>query len=67
MWDSKILQKHPNSYIHGCPCHVAHNTAKPAGVGFFKDMVVDIGYWFKGSTNRKGYLTERAVVNIFVT
>ncbi|KAK6290991.1 hypothetical protein J4Q44_G00386090 [Coregonus suidteri] len=23
-----------------------------------EDMVVDIGYWFKGSTNRKGYLTE---------
>ncbi len=22
-----------------------------------EDMVVDIGYWFKGSTNRKGYLT----------
>lgn len=23
-----------------------------------EDMLVDIGYWFKGSTNRKGYLTE---------
>ncbi|CAL8247048.1 unnamed protein product [Lota lota] len=22
-----------------------------------EDIVVDIGYWFKGSTNRKGYLT----------
>ncbi|XP_048008269.1 uncharacterized protein LOC125243045 [Megalobrama amblycephala] len=62
---SRVLQNHPNTYIHGCPCHVAHNTAKAAGVGFFKvsgfdleDMVVDIGYWFKGSTNRKGYLTE---------
>ncbi len=22
-----------------------------------EDMVVDIGYWFKGSTNQKGYLT----------
>ncbi|XP_053267948.1 uncharacterized protein LOC128425383 [Pleuronectes platessa] len=62
---SRVLQKHPNTYIRGCPCHVAHNTTKAAGRGFFKvsgfdleDMVVDIGYWFKGSTNRKGYLTE---------
>ncbi|XP_060776788.1 uncharacterized protein LOC132886247 [Neoarius graeffei] len=30
------------------------------GVSSFdlEDLVVDIGYWFKGSTNRKGYLTE---------
>ncbi|KAJ8008669.1 hypothetical protein DPEC_G00080820 [Dallia pectoralis] len=62
---SRVLQKHPNSYIHGCPGHVAHNNAKAAGVGFvtvsgfdLEDLVVDIGYWFKGSTHRKGYLTE---------
>ncbi|KAJ8004300.1 hypothetical protein DPEC_G00157700 [Dallia pectoralis] len=65
MWDSKVLQKHPNSYIHGCPGHVAHNNTKAAGVGFvtvsgfdLEDLVVDIGYWFKGRTHRKGYLTE---------
>ncbi|KAK5935423.1 hypothetical protein CgunFtcFv8_020787 [Champsocephalus gunnari] len=36
-----------------------------AGLGFLEvcgfdpeDLTVDVGYWFKGSTNRKGYLTE---------
>lgn len=33
---SRVLQKNPNTYIHGCPCYMAHNTAKAAGVGFFK-------------------------------
>ncbi|KAK5884215.1 hypothetical protein CesoFtcFv8_018060 [Champsocephalus esox] len=23
-----------------------------------EDLTVDVGYWFKGSTNRKGYLAE---------
>ncbi|KAJ7998201.1 hypothetical protein DPEC_G00220140 [Dallia pectoralis] len=34
MWDSRILQKHPDTYIHGCP--VAHNNAKAAGEVFLK-------------------------------
>ncbi|XP_029958821.1 uncharacterized protein LOC115396888 isoform X4 [Salarias fasciatus] len=62
---AKMLQENPNIYIHGCPCHIIHNTAKQAGERFFdisgfdtEDLVVDIGYWFKGSTNRKGYLKE---------
>ncbi|KAK1899065.1 Protein FAM200A [Dissostichus eleginoides] len=52
-------------YIHGCPCHIIHNTAKHAGQKFMEisgfdpeDLTVDVGYWFKGSTNRKGYLAE---------
>ncbi|KAK1903704.1 Protein FAM200A [Dissostichus eleginoides] len=60
-----ILKEHGSIYIHGCPCHIIHNTAKQAGLGFLEvcgfdpeDLTVDVGYWFKGSTNRKGYLTE---------
>ncbi|KAK1888518.1 Zinc finger BED domain containing protein 5 [Dissostichus eleginoides] len=62
---SRILKEHGSIYIHGCPCHIIHNTAKQAGLGFLEvcgfdpeDLTVDVGYWFKGSTNRKGYLTE---------
>nr|XP_033943812.1 uncharacterized protein LOC117449984 [Pseudochaenichthys georgianus] len=62
---SRILKEHGSIYIHGCPCHVIHNTAKQAGLGFLEvcgfdpeDLTVDVGYWFKGSTNRKGYLTD---------
>ncbi|KAF3841349.1 hypothetical protein F7725_007211 [Dissostichus mawsoni] len=61
---SRILKEHGSIYIHGCPCHIIHNTAKQAGLGFLEvcgfdpeDLTVDVGYWFKGSTNRKGYLT----------
>ncbi|KAK1903218.1 Light-independent protochlorophyllide reductase subunit B [Dissostichus eleginoides] len=60
-----ILKEHGSIYIHGCPCHIIHNTAKQAGLGFLEvcgfdpeDLTVDVGYWFKGSTNRKGYLTD---------
>lgn len=31
------------------------NTLQVSGFDL-EDMIVDIGYWFKGSTNRKGYL-----------
>ncbi|KAK0146582.1 Protein FAM200B [Merluccius polli] len=59
----RMLRENGSIYIHGCPCHIIHNTAKHAGQkqisGFDpEDLTVDVGYWFKGSTNRKGYLAE---------
>ncbi|XP_076867954.1 uncharacterized protein LOC143518920 isoform X2 [Brachyhypopomus gauderio] len=62
---SRILAENPSVYIHGCPCHILHNTAKHAVQGFMEvtgfdpeDLAVDVGHWFRGSTNRKGYLTD---------
>lgn len=31
---AKMLQENPKIYIHGCPCHIIHNTAKHAGERF---------------------------------
>ena len=33
---SRILAENPSVYIHGCPCHILHNTAKHAGRGFLE-------------------------------
>ena len=39
-------------------CHVIihHHVLQVCGFDP-EDLTVDVGYWFKGSTNRKGYLT----------
>ncbi|KAK1898498.1 Protein FAM200B [Dissostichus eleginoides] len=62
---ARMLKENGSIYIHGSPCHIIHNTAKHAGQKFMEisgfdpeDLTVDVGYWFKGSTNRKGYLAE---------
>jgi len=33
---AKMLKENPSIYIHGCPCHIIHNTAKHAGKRFLE-------------------------------
>nr|XP_043872485.1 uncharacterized protein LOC122761339 isoform X2 [Solea senegalensis] len=61
----RMLKENNSIYLHGCPCHIIHNTARQAGQRFLEisgfdpeDLAVDVGYWFKGSTNSKGYSAE---------
>ncbi|KAK6466623.1 hypothetical protein HHUSO_G36086, partial [Huso huso] len=65
---SRILSINLTVYVHGCPCHIVHNSASAAGTHYIElsdfdveDVVVDIGYWFKASTKRKCRLDEFCV------
>ena len=62
---SRFLQKNPNIFIGGCPCHLGHITASHANDAFstaistnVEDVCVDCFYWFDKSTKRKGKLAE---------
>ena len=62
---SRFLQKNPNIFIGGCPCHLAHITASHANDAFsnaistnVEDVCVDCFYWFDKSTKRKGKLVQ---------
>lgn len=62
---SRILNKNPNVFFMGCPCHTVHNTASKAMTHFgsicnfdIEDFCVDLFYWFEQSTKRKGTLEE---------
>ena len=61
----RFLEKYPNVFIGGCPCHLVHISASNHNDVFSKciglnveDVCVDCYYWFDKSTKRKGKLLE---------
>ena len=62
---SRLLSKHENCFVNGCPCHLAHISASRANEGFSKvigfdleNLCADLYYWFEKSSKRKGKLLE---------
>uniref|UniRef100_A0A1X7TWU2 HAT C-terminal dimerisation domain-containing protein n=1 Tax=Amphimedon queenslandica TaxID=400682 RepID=A0A1X7TWU2_AMPQE len=62
---TRVLQKNPNTYFMGCPCHIVHNTALKASSKFaeltkfdVEDLLVDNYFYFDKSTERKNGLAE---------
>ena len=62
---SRFLEKNPEMFIAGCPCHLSHIAASHANDAFsdvlglnVEDVCLDCFYWFKKSSKRKGKLLE---------
>ena len=62
---TRVLQRNPNVFFNGCPCHIIHNTAHKAGEAFtlhsgfdLEEFVIDTFYWFDKSTKRKNELAS---------
>ncbi|XP_058941996.1 uncharacterized protein [Pocillopora verrucosa] len=62
---SHFKAKNPETYVLGCPCHLAHIAASRAHDEFAKiigisaeELLIDQYYWFDKSTKRKGILLE---------
>uniref|UniRef100_A0A1X7VKY4 HAT C-terminal dimerisation domain-containing protein n=1 Tax=Amphimedon queenslandica TaxID=400682 RepID=A0A1X7VKY4_AMPQE len=62
---TRVLQKNPNTYFMGCPCHIVHNTAFKACSKFaeltkfdVEDLLVDNYFYFDKSTKRKNGLAK---------
>ena len=62
---SRILQKNSGVFVAGCSCHLAHLAAGADGQAYqgvtdfdMEDHQVDMYYFFKNSTRRKGILLE---------
>ena len=62
---SRLKEKNPDTYVLGCPCHLAHIAASSTHDEFAKvtgisaeELLVDLYYWFDKSTKRKWILVE---------
>ena len=62
---SRIRIKNECCFIAGCSCHLAHLAAGRGGKGYtsisgfdIEEHQVDLHYYFKNSTRRKGILAE---------
>ena len=62
---TRILSENKSCFIAGCSCHLAHLAAGKGGKAYtnitsfdVEDHQVDLYYYFKGSTRRKGILSE---------
>lgn len=62
---SRFLEKKPEIFVGGCPCHLAHIAASQANDAFsevlglnVENVCIDAFYWFDKSSKRKGKLTE---------
>jgi hypothetical protein len=60
---TKVLSKNSAVFFSGCPCHILHNAAQKAAIAFtleskfeLEEFIVDLYYWFDGSTKRKNGL-----------
>ena len=65
LFNSRILEKRSDVFAAGCSCHLAHLAASAGGQAYqeimdfdMEDYQVDMYYFFKNSTRRKGILLE---------
>ena len=68
---STVLEKYSKCFIAGCNCHLAHLAAGKGGSAYPKvsgfdceEHQVDLYYFFKGSSRRKGILTEFRILQV---
>ena len=62
---TRIIKKCNHCFIAGCSCHLAHLAAEKGGNAYgnisgfnMEDHQIDLYYYFKGSTRRKGVLAD---------